>query len=37
MPGDRIVGYGRTKQLALADLKSAHARASRFKKDRPSA
>jgi hypothetical protein len=24
MPGERIVGYGRTKPLALADLKSAY-------------
>ena len=34
---ERIVGCGRTKPLALADLKSAHARATSLKKNRPSA
>ena len=35
MPGERIVGHGRTKQLALADLKSAHARTSQFQEGPP--
>jgi hypothetical protein len=36
MPGERIVGFGRTKPLALADLKSAHAWATSLKRDRRS-
>ncbi len=36
IPGEQIVGRGPTKPQALADLKSAHARARSLKSDRRS-